>query len=387
MRYAHLLLVAAMGLLTACSGSHRPVYSGHEESTEGVPGFVNGKKVSPYVKLGQSYSVDGEWNVPRNQPDYVEEGMASWYGPGFHGGKTANGEHFDGEGFTAAHRTLPLPSIIRVTMLSNGKQVYARVNDRGPFAHKRILDLSRSAADKIGLVRVGTAKVRVEYMPKESQRFVDLLAQGRDPKTIDLASEVLEYDGSEGSTEYARADTRSVAPQASGKKSSFWEKVSPVSSAHAEESQEGDAQETQSAAPLSEISATDLSAPAASAKPSPFAALDGKQPASSNRPARTKEPSMEVASLEPAAKATAPAASSAGGKFYVQLGAFSSQQNAERLRKQYGQLEGLQITPKAGSNGSTLYHVRLGPYGSQEAGAEALATAQQAGAEARVIRE
>ena len=106
----HMTLISALLLLAACGSSHRPVYSGHQESTEGVPGFVNGKKVSPHVKLGQSYTVDGETFVPRHQPDYVEEGVASWYGPGFHGGKTANGEEFDEDELTAAHRTLPLPS-------------------------------------------------------------------------------------------------------------------------------------------------------------------------------------------------------------------------------------------------------------------------------------
>src|SRR5262249_41867307 len=158
--------------LSACgSTSNRPTYFGHEGSTEGMPGVVNGKKM-PYVKLGKPYRVGGVTYVPTYDPDYTAEGLASWYGPGFHGGKTANGESYDKYAFTAAHPTLPLPSIVRVTNLSNDKVVYVRVNDRGPYAHGRIIDLSKAAAEQIDLVRAGVTKVRVEYMPDESQRFV-----------------------------------------------------------------------------------------------------------------------------------------------------------------------------------------------------------------------
>ena len=126
-----------MLLLAACGEtSHRPTYSGHQESTEGVPGFAGGKKQTPYAKLGQSYTVDGETYVPKYQPGYTEEGLASWYGPGFHGGKTANGEAFDKNEMTAAHRTLPLPSMVKVTMIETGKSAIVRINDRGPFSQR-----------------------------------------------------------------------------------------------------------------------------------------------------------------------------------------------------------------------------------------------------------
>ena len=94
----------------------------------------------------------------------VLSGPASWYGPGFHGRKTANGERFDQHELTAAHRTLPFGTVIRVTNQRNGKSVVVRVNDRGPFAGKRVLDLSKGAAKEIGMVKSGVAPVKIEVL-------------------------------------------------------------------------------------------------------------------------------------------------------------------------------------------------------------------------------
>lgn len=99
---------------------------------------------------------------------YRERGVASWYGPGFHAGKTSNGENYDMHGMTAAHKTLPLPSYVRVTNLKNGRSVVVRVNDRGPFKDTRIIDLSRSAATKLNMIREGTAFVEVEALTPEA---------------------------------------------------------------------------------------------------------------------------------------------------------------------------------------------------------------------------
>jgi len=115
-------------------------------------------------KIGQPYQIDGTWYYPREQPDYDQTGVASWYGPTFYGGRTANGETFDADALTAAHRTLPMPSIVRVTNLDNGKSLLVRVNDRGPFAKGRIIDLSEQAAKLLGYYQQGTARVRVTYV-------------------------------------------------------------------------------------------------------------------------------------------------------------------------------------------------------------------------------
>src|SRR6202012_2201773 len=115
-------------------------------------------------KIGPPYQVDNIWYYPREQPDYDETGIASWYGPTFYGHRTANGEVYGAGDLTAAHRTLPLPVNVRVTNLDNGKSLVVRVNDRGPFAKGRIIDLSERAAELLGYKAKGTARVRVTFV-------------------------------------------------------------------------------------------------------------------------------------------------------------------------------------------------------------------------------
>jgi len=117
-------------------------------------------------KIGQPYQVDNVWYYPREQPDYDETGIASWYGPTFYGRSTANGETYDGNQLTAAHKTLPMPVNVRVTNLDNGKSLVVRVNDRGPYARGRIIDLSKRAAELLDVVQTGTARVRVTYLAR-----------------------------------------------------------------------------------------------------------------------------------------------------------------------------------------------------------------------------
>jgi peptidoglycan lytic transglycosylase len=114
-------------------------------------------------KVGQPYQIEGVWYYPKEDQFYDETGIASWYGPDFHGKNTANGELYDMDTLTAAHRTLPLPVIVRVTNLENGRSLLVRVNDRGPYARGRIIDLSRRAAQLLGVYERGTARVRVQY--------------------------------------------------------------------------------------------------------------------------------------------------------------------------------------------------------------------------------
>ena len=106
-------------------------------------------------KVGRPYQIAGVWYYPTVDYDYNETGIASWYGSDFHGLATANGEQYDMNGLTAAHRTLPLPSMVLVTNLENGKKLKVRVNDRGPFVDGRIIDLSQEAARKLGFETKG----------------------------------------------------------------------------------------------------------------------------------------------------------------------------------------------------------------------------------------
>ncbi len=115
-------------------------------------------------RVGSPYMVAGRLYVPELDPHYRAEGLASWYGDDFHGRSTANGEIFDLNAISAAHPTMPLPSYARVTNLRNGRSLIVRVNDRGPYAANRILDVSKHAAQLLGFIDRGTTMVRVEYV-------------------------------------------------------------------------------------------------------------------------------------------------------------------------------------------------------------------------------
>lgn len=123
--------------------------------------------------VGKPYVVAGRLYKPSHDPDYVAEGLASWYGPKFHGRMTANGEIFDRASIAAAHTTMPLPSYARVTNLQNGHSMIVRVNDRGPFHANRIIDVSERAAQALGFKNQGTARVRVEYVARASTNGSD----------------------------------------------------------------------------------------------------------------------------------------------------------------------------------------------------------------------
>ncbi|GAB4153303.1 MAG: hypothetical protein Tsb0016_25790 [Sphingomonadales bacterium] len=148
------LLLALFVAGCGTSVSHYPVAS---SSGGGAP------------KLGKPYRINGVWYYPKDDPAYREVGMASWYGPGFHGRQTANGERYNMNALTAAHRTLPMPSFVRVTNLANGRSLVLRVNDRGPFAKGRIIDVSRRAAQLLGFEKAGVTRVQVVRVTPDGQ--------------------------------------------------------------------------------------------------------------------------------------------------------------------------------------------------------------------------
>ncbi len=116
-------------------------------------------------KTGRPYRVAGRTYYPlASAAGYDRTGIASWYGRKFHGRKTANGERYDMYALSAAHKTLPLPTLVRVTNLENGRQVIVRVNDRGPYVKNRLIDLSYAAARQLGFASKGTARVRVQAL-------------------------------------------------------------------------------------------------------------------------------------------------------------------------------------------------------------------------------
>jgi len=133
-------------------------------------------------KVGKPYKIRGQWYYPKEDYDYKEVGMASWYGEDFHAKYTANGEVYNMNTLTAAHRTLPLPSIVKVTNLENGRSLVLRVNDRGPFAKNRIIDISKRGAQLLGFQNKGITKVRVEILEEESRELKQAILNKRETK-------------------------------------------------------------------------------------------------------------------------------------------------------------------------------------------------------------
>lgn len=125
--------------------------------------FGSLRKGGGHRKIGNPYQIGGRWYTPKEDPNYDRTGIASWYGTDFHGRLTANGELYDMNALTAAHKTLPLPSYAYVTNVQNGRTVLVRINDRGPYAGNRIIDLSRATARQLNLERSGIGSVRVQY--------------------------------------------------------------------------------------------------------------------------------------------------------------------------------------------------------------------------------
>ncbi|WP_051402506.1 septal ring lytic transglycosylase RlpA family protein [Lutibaculum baratangense] len=153
-------------MLTACNGSTTAKVDPKLGYAASDPLFTTGPiaEADGTYKVGKPYKVAGKWYTPAEDPSYDKTGRASWYGRDFHGKQTANGEVFDMAGLSAAHPTLPLPSYARVTNLENGRSVVVRLNDRGPFAHGRLIDVSAKTAEVLGFKQDGAADVRVQFV-------------------------------------------------------------------------------------------------------------------------------------------------------------------------------------------------------------------------------
>jgi rare lipoprotein A len=193
-RLAALILLTGVGFgLQACgSGSNNGEKLGERVIPLGQPVPRGGG----YYSIGKPYQIAGAWYTPREEPGYDRVGSASWYGELFHGRRTANGEIYDMDRLSAAHPTLPLPVYARVTNLNNGRSLVVRINDRGPYARDRIIDLSRRSAELLGFRNHGTATVRVKYLGRAplngddsyerrylaSQSWVQFAARGKTTK-------------------------------------------------------------------------------------------------------------------------------------------------------------------------------------------------------------
>jgi rare lipoprotein A len=248
-------------------------------------------------KVGNPYQISGVWYYPKEDPFYDETGIASWYGEDFHGKATANGERYDMNALTAAHRTLPMPVVVRVTNLDNGRSLRLRLNDRGPYARGRIIDVSKRAAQLLGFQETGTARVRVQF---------------------------------EG-----RAEIGAPPPEDEGEVAATGVKAAPVTS----------------------VATSELAPP-------PGAATAAARPAPS---------AIRVASTAPIAPTTSDGVDGvvtvvpvpSRTQVWVQVGAFLTRGNADRLAERLVYAGGARVTPST-ANGKPIYRVRFGPYATVE---------------------
>jgi len=318
------VVILSGSLLGGCasSGGGTAVRGSDGGDWASIPDAV--PRVEPLAKTGNpaSYKVRGKrYFTKRTSSGHVERGLASWYGKDFHGRKTSSGEPYNMYAMTAAHKTLPLPTYVQVTNMENGRTAVVKVNDRGPFHGSRVIDLSYSAAKKLGVIQRGTAMVEV--------RAIDPLRPAGDPGfTVAAATK------------------------------------NPVKGKHAQPS---DAVR-HNAEPAASLAGTPALASSAGSnkgrKELKDRALDRSLAAIDATPVREREPA-------PAEKMdkktpTPTVADAAGQGLYLQVGAFGDPANAERLRKRLvASLPQRVRVQRTVSSEPALYKVRIGPLGSE----------------------
>ncbi len=286
------------------------------------------------VKIGDPYTIAGVTYTPADVTDYDDVGYASWYGEELAGRPTANGETFNPGAISAAHKTLPLPSYVEVTALDTGRTILVRVNDRGPMVNDRLIDLSRGAADQLGIAEGGTAAVRVRRTNPPMAERAQLRSGNPVPERIATPDSLLSI---------LRNKLKALpAPKAA----MAAEPAAPIASGTAKPGDDRFVIEGESAKKPE-------------AKPAP-------KPAAATKPAPAKP-----------APATKPAATA--GSYAVQVGAFSSEANANTAAKSVGG-----SVSKAGN----LWRVRMGPFSSDADAKAALGKAKAKGfRDATVVRD
>lgn len=319
-------------------------------------------------KIGDPYQINGAWYYPAEDYGYDETGIASYYGGeqqgvNFHGRLTANGEIYDMNALTAAHQTLPLPSLVRVTNLENGRSIVVRVNDRGPYARGRILDMSRRSAQLLGYEGKGTAKIRVQILTEESRQLKLAMLQGRGTAGTEIAA-----------APRTAVQSDALAPP-TGSRS-----AGTVASATLPPPSETLAQTQNTTSPRQRngrttTTTTPLARPAAPVT-APFgqgSASDSfAPPPAAATPGRAAPPiSREVAALPVPEQATARAVVTQQqvrpSSMFVQAGAFANYDNAYRLSARLSRYGKTQIS-QVNTGGQQLFRVRIGPVASvQEA--------------------
>jgi rare lipoprotein A len=332
-------LVLALAL-SACAETNFLLHTA-KKMRDGPPGGV--------YKVGEPYQVNGVWYTPVVDYGYDETGIASWYGADFHGKLTANGETYDMNEVTAAHKTLPMPSLARVTNLENGRSLIVRVNDRGPFVAGRIIDLSRRSAQLLGLEGKGTGRVRVQILAEESRQIAErMTAQGavavragESPRALNDSGRTLPKPANvkDGSLTVAQLPKAEVAK----------EELAPPPGMSQAPAPKPVASRTVSDAPLE---ASSERAPAANA-----AARAGESPrASIDAPLSGRALAKVGTVSQGAPRAT---------QIYVQAGAFGHFENAHKTSAKLAGVGPVAVSPVL-VKGRDVFRVRIGPIASVE---------------------
>lgn len=191
-------------MLTACGAAKR--YTPFNKATASTQ--------TGSFKIGNPYKIMGKWYTPKETYNFTQNGIASWYGPDFDGKLTANGETYDQYALTAAHNTLQMPSIVRVTNLENGRSIIVRINDRGPFARGRVIDMSKRGAELLQFKNQGTAKVKIQVLEKESRAIAAAAKRGQRVDGVEIAlnkgQSIEEILGMEENDQYTSAQPISL---------------------------------------------------------------------------------------------------------------------------------------------------------------------------------
>lgn len=330
MRILAVLILSVM-FLTACTETQ---LASHVVKT--VAGTTS--KPTGHFKVGNPYVIMGKRYIPEETYSLTETGIASWYGPQFHGKKTANGEIFDMYELTAAHRTLQMPSLVRVTNLENGRSLIVRVNDRGPFARGRIIDLSKRSAELLGMKNQGTAKVRVQVLGPESRQVAEIAKSGQSTSGFEIAlNEGRPIEPRSPITTLALNNTppQDLAPAAGASGV-----TRPVSL---------------SAAPANLKPADQIFLPAAQSSAVQRETLSGSVPA---KPVRTIPGHQRNGNFYPDPVIQEFPVSKTD--IFVQAASFGSQDNASRYAAKLGAYGPAKVFP-AKVNGKQFYRVRIGP--------------------------
>ncbi len=380
----------ALSILAACSPSNPP-FTGQ--------------------KIGKPYEINGKIYRPEPDSTYDKIGDASWYGPGFDGKRTASGEIFDQDDVTAAHPTLPMPSLVKVTNLKNNQSVVVRINDRGPYHDNRIIDLSKKSAEIIGLK--STQPVRVQFLDKETSEYIDSI-KGSSPK-IDMIAynesykqKVKEQEGEMSRQMAVAASTANL--NKAGYNNGEVEDFAPIQSVESRDTLQSPNAPAKQPAPekqnnflINEAMASEKVIYPLQPVESPLSQPKIQAPAQQQpqpqprqmlvAPKKTEEKPVEKLAEKPIEKPIAKTDSviAPGGRFIILAGSFASKENAQKLANSIISVtsnSNIATVDRVALSGKEWWCVHVGPFTNKDTASQTLQTVQSLGVpDARILKQ